>query len=295
MITCPNCNHQNPDGALQCEACYTPLPAMMMCPSCHTPIQADASFCGQCGSDLRDVSGDLLEEKETSEVEATAAVPESALKTQNFLAENELAASTGSYIVSSEVGKVEQDPASSSESTPDLDVPELVMPDPLLIPEPLEPEGGGSAEVSPSNPSASNPFASNPSVSPVANPPVNPAPPVAPVATQLQSLSARLRQVQTNTVIEIPRGLSLVRIGKPNEQTPPDIDVSGFPDSEVVSRVHANLRVEGDVYYVEDVGSSNGTYVNGLPLAVGNRHRLRPGDRIALGKGDKISFIFETA
>ncbi|PZO57483.1 MAG: phosphopeptide-binding protein, partial [Phormidesmis priestleyi] len=106
-------------------------------------------------------------------------------------------------------------------------------------------------------------------------------------ATQIQTLSARLRQAQTDTLIEIPRQLSVIRIGKPNDQTPPDIDVSGFPDSEVVSRVHA--------YYLEDVGSANGTYINGLPLPTGNRHRLRPGDRIALGKGDKVSFIFETA
>ncbi|MFM6181062.1 MAG: zinc-ribbon domain-containing protein, partial [Dolichospermum sp.] len=26
MIVCPNCNHPNPDGAVQCEACYSPLP-----------------------------------------------------------------------------------------------------------------------------------------------------------------------------------------------------------------------------------------------------------------------------
>lgn len=114
-------------------------------------------------------------------------------------------------------------------------------------------------------------------------------------ATQLQVTTVRLKQVQTNSLIEIPRGLSIVRIGKPNDHTPPDIDVSGFPDSEIVSRVHANIRVEGDAYYLEDVGSSNGTYINGLPLPVGNRHRLRPGDRIAFGKGDKVSFIFELA
>ena len=138
---------------------------------------------------------------------------------------------------------------------------------------------------------ASAPPAPQPSA--VSAPPVSPASPAN--ATQLQVIRARLRHAQTDTPIEIPRQLSVVRIGKPNDQTPPDIDVSGFPDSEVVSRVHANLRIEGDVYYIEDVGSSNGTYVNGLPLAAGNRHRLRPGDRIALGKGDKVSFIFESA
>ncbi len=287
MITCPNCNHQNPEGALQCEACYTPLPIMMACPTCGTPVQANASFCGQCGSDLRSLSAGEASaanpSAESAAVSGTAvsAVPESTLKTQNFLAENELAASTGSYITSSEVTP---DPAALSEGSANLELPDLVAPDPLLIPEPMG-----------SDPAEANQLSSEPIEQPVIEQPV--VPPASPMqaATQLQTLSARLRHVQTGTLIEIPRQLSIVRIGKPSEQTPPDIDVSGFPDSEVVSRVHANLRVEGDIYYIEDVGSSNGTYVNGLPLAAGNRHRLRPGDRIALGKGDKVSFIFETA
>ncbi|MFQ3628830.1 MAG: zinc ribbon domain-containing protein, partial [Cyanobacteriota bacterium] len=53
MIVCPNCNHQNPDGAVQCEACYTPLPTMINCPNCRAAVQSDASFCGQCGFNLR--------------------------------------------------------------------------------------------------------------------------------------------------------------------------------------------------------------------------------------------------
>ena len=113
--------------------------------------------------------------------------------------------------------------------------------------------------------------------------------------TQIQSFAAKLFHVQTNSTIELPVGINLLHIGKPNDRIPPDIDVSGFPESEIVSRIHANIRIEGDVYYIEDVGSSNGTYVNNLPLAAGNRHRLRPGDRIALGKGDKVSFIFQLA
>lgn len=53
MIVCPNCNHPNPDGAVQCEACYTPLPATSNCPSCGATVQADAAFCSQCGYNLR--------------------------------------------------------------------------------------------------------------------------------------------------------------------------------------------------------------------------------------------------
>ena len=112
-------------------------------------------------------------------------------------------------------------------------------------------------------------------------------------ATQLQIQNAQLWRVQTDTRLEIPPNLAVVHIGKPNSQIPPDIDVSGFENSDIVSRIHADIRVEGDAYFIEDVGSSNGTYINHSPLLVGNRHRLRSGDRIALGKGDLVTFIFQ--
>jgi hypothetical protein len=113
-------------------------------------------------------------------------------------------------------------------------------------------------------------------------------------STQLQVPTAKLLHVQTDTPIELAPGLSVIHMGKPNDRIPPDIDLAGYPNSEIVSRIHADIRIEGDAYYIEDVGSSNGTYVNNAPLAVGSRHRLRPGDRIAFGKGDKVSFLFQT-
>ena len=86
--------------------------------------------------------------------------------------------------------------------------------------------------------------------------------------------------------------MDLIHIGKPNAQIPPDVDTSGFPNADIVSRIHADIRVEGDNYFIEDVGSSNGTYINHIPLLRGNRYRIRQGDRIALGKGDLVTFIF---
>jgi pSer/pThr/pTyr-binding forkhead associated (FHA) protein len=143
-------------------------------------------------------------------------------------------------------------------------------------------------------PQSSSPDLNNP-------PPTVPTPPttldvdseVVKGATRLQMFTPSLLHVQTNTKLEIPQGLPVIHIGKPNEQIPPDIDVSGFPDSDIVSRIHADIRVEGDMYYLEDNGSSNGTYVNHTPVTSGNRHRLRTGDRISLGKGDKVTFIFQ--
>jgi pSer/pThr/pTyr-binding forkhead associated (FHA) protein len=114
-----------------------------------------------------------------------------------------------------------------------------------------------------------------------------------PIATTLQLEAASFLHVQTDRKIELPPHLSVIHIGKPNDRVPPDIDVAGFPDSDIVSRVHADIRVEGGIYYLEDMGSANGTYINHTPLLPGNRHRLRSGDRVSLGKGDKLTFIFQ--
>ncbi|MEQ9548611.1 MAG: FHA domain-containing protein [Coleofasciculus sp. G3-WIS-01] len=258
MIVCPNCNHQNPDGATQCEACYTPLPATMSCPNCGTTVQTDASFCGQCGFNLK-ASG-----------------------------------STGS-------------PATSAPmSAPD--VPDLDPPDPLIEPEPLSMSSQSLTPDPPPDPGIELPatLVSQPGTTTEEKttlPEEQTAPPPPPVATptpgsaktQLQVQSVYLLHLQTQSKIELPSHIRVIHIGKPNDQIPPDVDVSGFPNSEIVSRVHADIRVEGDIYYLEDVGSANGTYVNHTPLPSGDRHRLRTGDRISLGKGDLVTFLFQVS
>jgi pSer/pThr/pTyr-binding forkhead associated (FHA) protein len=132
------------------------------------------------------------------------------------------------------------------------------------------------------------------SVTPVASPlsqGESPIPGATP--TKIQSQSARLIHVGSNAALDLPQNVPVIHIGKPNDLVPPDIEVSGFAHSEVVSRLHADIRLEGDAYFIEDVGSSNGTYINNIPLPKGNRHRLKPGDRISLGKGDLVSFVFQ--
>lgn len=262
MIVCPNCNHQNPDGAAQCEACYTPLPATTACPNCGAPVQTDATFCGQCGSNLRPSSP------------------------------GEVGASTG------------LDPFPS---VPDLMAPEpLVAPDPLVaspqpsmpssspdVPAPVAPVPATVVSQSPAQEEQASVSPPPAAASSSSTPPAPAATSSASSKTQLQQQNARLLHVQTDTMIELPAQLSVIHIGKPNDQIPPDIDVSGFPNSEIVSRIHADIRVEGDAFYIEDVGSANGTYINHNPLASGNRHRLRTGDRIGLGKGDKMTFLFQ--
>ncbi len=57
-----------------------------------------------------------------------------------------------------------------------------------------------------------------------------------------------------------------------------------------VSRRHACLRLHDDYYVVEDLGSRNGTLVNGVRLAAGEQRRLQDGDTIQLASA--ISMVF---
>jgi hypothetical protein len=58
--------------------------------------------------------------------------------------------------------------------------------------------------------------------------------------------------------------------------------------STLASRVHAELRPEPGGYILRDLGSANGTWVNGVLVTV---HELQPGDEITIG--DDV-FRFET-
>src|SRR5688572_32009585 len=58
--------------------------------------------------------------------------------------------------------------------------------------------------------------------------------------------------------------------------------------SPVVSQRHARLMQEGEGYVLEDLGSSNGTYLNGQRLV--GRHPLKSGDQIRLGSAITISY-----
>lgn len=50
-----------------------------------------------------------------------------------------------------------------------------------------------------------------------------------------------------------------------------------------ISRAHARLFVKGDALHIEDLGSTNGTSVNGQPLTPQQPMELRSGDQISFG------------
>jgi FHA domain/Double zinc ribbon len=301
MIVCPNCNHANQDGAVHCEACFTPLPATVNCPSCGATVQADASFCGQCGFNLRVAAAAVVAAPSPTEiplevpplaefdplipsqpvvVTASSAFPDSGLPPTVVTPEVQ---PVGSETVAS-LPVMAPPPIATPDPEPDLNMAPVTYPGLDLTMAP-DPEPVAEAEVPVMfAPEATTPEATTPEATVMTAPPPE---------VEVTSVTSLLIHVQSDRQIELPQNLSVIHIGKTNDRIPPDIDVSGFPNSEVVSRIHADIRVEGDAYYIEDAGSSNGTYINNLPLLPGNRHRLRPGDRVSLGKGDLVTFLFQ--
>ena len=105
-------------------------------------------------------------------------------------------------------------------------------------------------------------------------------------------LSLELFHVQTNTSFDLPLNFSVIRIGKPKDEYIPDINVSYLPNADFVSRNHADIQVAESTYYLVDLGSANGTFLNNIRLEPRKRYPLNLRDQIDLSNGSKVTFIF---
>jgi FHA domain len=227
------------------------------CPECGSVNPPESQYCGECGIEL-------------SKTEATPepVAEKSAPSPERPPNPRPLKAAKG--------------------ATPVAEKPVPTKAEPEPVAEPVAPPPPPE-EKAPESPPP------RPSVLVSAPAPVSPPRPAPIAGTRLQLTQAFLVHTGTGERFELPMGRSLVYIGKPNEELPPDIDISHLPDTDVVSRIHATICVEGERYALEDAGSSNGTYLNGELIRAGARFRrpLTSGDTLSLGKGDKVSFRFE--
>lgn len=65
----------------------------------------------------------------------------------------------------------------------------------------------------------------------------------------------------------------------------PDVDLDADDPEAKVSRRHARIMHRNGQYFIEDLGSTNGTFINrGRRLLSGDRQPLRDGDEIIVGK-----------
>jgi len=98
--------------------------------------------------------------------------------------------------------------------------------------------------------------------------------------------TAQVLQVQVEELMSIGRS-------DKNQTNKPDVDLSDYNAHYLgVSRHHANLTARNSRVTIRDLGSSNGTYLNGGRLEAEKDYRLRHGDFLTLGKLEmQVSFV----
>lgn len=71
-----------------------------------------------------------------------------------------------------------------------------------------------------------------------------------------------------------------IRLTEPVTHVGFGMDVDVRIPADTVSQLHARIDREADAYYIEDLNSTNGTYINEEPLAYKERRKLNSNDRV---------------
>lgn len=89
----------------------------------------------------------------------------------------------------------------------------------------------------------------------------------------------------TETLLDMGDVIIIGRTADEDEQTQVNLDLSGFGGYQNgVSRQHAAItRHEGSLY-IEDLGSTNGTRINGFQLTAKRKYRVRDGDEVEFAR-----------
>jgi hypothetical protein len=113
-----------------------------------------------------------------------------------------------------------------------------------------------------------------------------------PVSSSIEG-GISLHMMESGQVLSLG-GHTEFTLGRATEGQPilPDVDLTNFDAfSQGVSRLHAALRIVNQRLVIIDLGSSNGTRVNGQKILPHIEYPLNHGDVIALGKL-KIQLLF---
>ncbi len=96
--------------------------------------------------------------------------------------------------------------------------------------------------------------------------------------------SPALRVTTTGQLIPINQASNLVGRRSPVDGIYPEIDLTDTDSNSYISRRHARISSTQSGLELEDLGSANGTFVNGVRLNPGEKIQLKDGDRIQFGK-----------
>jgi hypothetical protein len=108
--------------------------------------------------------------------------------------------------------------------------------------------------------------------------------PAAPAALPQQNLG--LRHVSSGQILLLDPERNEFLIGRPDPVTgtQPELNLGPFDVNRTLSRRHAKIFREGSLYSIrEEVGTSNGTFINGERIKTGSVVPLKPRDRLRFG------------
>ena len=235
---------------------------MIICAHCHHQNSDEFSYCEACCSALT----------------AEASCPNCG---HNHLATARFCGHCG-YLLEDQPSLNDQDSVTEIRT---LDIPEPLPPDPVIDLSTLRP-------INPVISLQSSAIAHRPrEQGPWQAPHIQQSPQA--VVSRPRSRQAILIHQSTQTQIPLDRNQFPIHLGKPNRKIMPDIDLSTFQHSAIVSRIHADIQIENDTFLIRDSGSANGTFVNNQRIHAGQVQPLESGDKISLGQGDLVTFIFE--
>jgi serine/threonine protein kinase len=184
-------------------------------------------------------------------------------------------------------------------------VPKPVQPVPQIKPQPVRAamaQAQPQVKLQPEPASVAQP---RPQVQPSSPPVPKPSPPATkacPACGRANKVAARfcagcghsfvplqpaiLRVVEpVRAAWEMPVSRSPMLLGRASEAEgyQPDFDMTFYDEGDYVSRRHARITKGQSGYFVTDLGSSNGTTVNGRALSPNRAQLLRNGDRVKVG------------
>ncbi len=109
-----------------------------------------------------------------------------------------------------------------------------------------------------------------------------------------------MQEGEVRTMGSAPNGVHVLAVRSTGEEYPlcfgPDVIGTDentcsicFPESKVIDQNHSKVYFENGKFYIEDLGSSVGTFVNNVKLVAGKPRNLISGDLIRVG-GEELVF-----
>lgn len=285
MVTCPKCGSQQPDGAFFCDACGAALDrpaaagpefpagrsvapmevAASACPACGTEIAVEDRYCPNCGASL------------ASRPAAGGRRPGPA---------PEIGGPPQVYLPASPHGQPPAEGAICHNCGARL-MPHSVFCDmcgapvkaaaPVVVPPPTDDPA----------PDARHPLRRQAQTIVSESPQAAVMPPVA--------VPGRLVLHSSHVSLPFPPGKSEIVIGRkdPISEIFPDLDLTDHGGEEGgVSRRHARIFLDRGQFHIEDLNSTNHTFLNREKLAPRQPYPLHDGDELRFGR---VRATFRTA